>query len=95
MRTYFVYILASATRRLYIGVTNDLLRRVWQHRFAPGTSFTHRYGITRLVHYEVFGDIRTAIAREKQLKALHRPRKIRLIERHNRDWLDVAAFWFN
>lgn len=95
MRTYYVYILASASRRLYVGVTNDLQRRVWEHRHGTGRSFTSRYRIGMLVHFEVFVDARSAIAREKRLKDEHRPRKIRLIERHNPDWLDLAASWFD
>ncbi len=69
MRTYYVYIMASRSRVLYTGVTNDLGRRVHQHKRSLTPGFTSRYPITRLVYFEEFGDVRDAIAREKQLKA--------------------------
>ena len=94
MRTYYVYILASSSRRLYVGVTNDLLRRVWEHRYGETHGFTRQYRITRLVHYETFSDVRSAIAREKDLKRRHRPFKVRLIQGGNSRWLDRAADWF-
>jgi putative endonuclease len=89
-RTYFVYILVSRSRNLYTGVTNNLQRRIVEHRegFVPG--FTARYRIFRLVHFEVFGDIRYAIAREKEIKAWRREKKIWLIERQNPTWEDLA-----
>jgi putative endonuclease len=89
-----VYILASHSRRLYVGVTNDLLRRVWEHRYGDGQSFTKRYRIRQLVHVESFADVRSAIAREKALKKRHRSSKITLIERHNPMWIDHAATWY-
>jgi putative endonuclease len=94
MRTFYVYILANKSRRTYVGVTNDLMRRVWEHRNGMQRGFTHRYGIGMLIHFETFTDARSAIAREKHLKAMHRPAKIRLIEQHNPDWIDIAAFWY-
>ena len=74
-RTYWIYILASRSRNLYVGVTNDLQRRMIEHRrgFAPG--FTTRYKIFRLVHCEPFADFRDAIAREKEIKGWHREKK--------------------
>ena len=69
MRTYYVYIMASRSRVLYTGVTNDLARRVDEHKRSLTPGFTSRYHITRLVCFEDFGDVRDAIAREKQLKA--------------------------
>ena len=93
MRTYHVYILASRTRRIYVGVTGDLLRRVWQHKngFFPG--HTRRYGKNTLVHVEEFADIRAAIAREKQLKRWPRWRKDRVIDVRNPTWSDLSAMW--
>jgi putative endonuclease len=88
MRQYWVYILASRTRRLYIGVTNDLNRRVAQHRQGVH-GFTARYQIKRLVYYETTGDIRAAIAREKQLKGWLRSRKLALISGANPAWEDL------
>src|SRR5881296_2970488 len=94
VRTYCVYIMASRSRVLYTGVTNDLARRVDEHkrRLTPG--FTSRYHITRLVYFEEFGDVRDAIAREKQVKGWIRARKVRLIQRKNPTWEDLADTWF-
>jgi len=94
MRTYYVYIMASRSRVLYTGVTNDLARRVDEHKRSLTPGFTSRYHITRLVYFEDFGDVRDAIAREKQLKGWVRSRKIELIEEKNPTWGDLAAHWF-
>ena len=80
MREYFVYVMASRSRRLYTGVTNDLLRRVWQHKTGAVDGFTRRYRVTQLVYFEQTSDVHSAIAREKQLKRWPRIRKARLIE---------------
>jgi putative endonuclease len=90
-RNYYVYILASRSRNLYIGVTNDLSRRLTEHRNGLIPGFTSKYRIFRLVHFEVFANIRDAIAREKEIKAWRREKKIRLIEFHNRVWADLAG----
>ncbi len=90
-KRYYVYILASRSRNLYIGVTNNLRRRLLEHRQGPVPGFTSRYRIFRLVHFEVFSDIRYAIAREKEIKAWRREKKIRLIEQENPTWEDLAA----
>jgi putative endonuclease len=86
MRTFCVYIMASRSRVLYTGVTNDLARRVHEHKQGLIPGFTSTYCITRLVYFEEFTDIRDAIAREKQIKGWVRARKIRLIELHNPTW---------
>jgi putative endonuclease len=87
---YYVYIMTNPRRTvLYIGVTSDLIRRVWQHRHAR-SSFTGRYHCSRLVMYEVFLDSYTAIAREKQLKAGSRRRKMELIQKMNPEWRDLS-----
>lgn len=90
-RTYHVYILASRSRNLYTGVTNNLQRRVVEHREGLIPGFTSRYRIFRLVHLEVFRDIRNAIRREKEIKSWRREKKVWLIERHNPMWEDLAA----
>jgi putative endonuclease len=83
-RIFYVYILASRINgTLYIGVTNDLLRRTTEHRDHLLKGFTKKYGVTRLVHYELFDDITAAIRREKQLKNWKRAWKIQLIEGEN------------
>jgi putative endonuclease len=93
-RCYCVYILASDSRVLYTGVTNDLHRRVYQHKSGMLPGFTKRYSVTRLVYFETTPDVLTAIAREKAIKAWTRERRIRLIESVNAPWVDLAAGWF-
>ncbi|HKG93738.1 MAG TPA: GIY-YIG nuclease family protein [Gemmatimonadaceae bacterium] len=93
-RQYYVYIMSNHSRRLYIGITRDLHRRVEQHRAGTfAQSFTKRYRITQLVYFEVTGDVHAAIAREKQLKGWTREKKLQLIEAVNSGWLDLAADW--
>jgi putative endonuclease len=87
---YYVYLLASKKYgTLYVGVTNDLVRRVYQHKRKTLPGFTVRYAIDKLVWFEVYDDASTAIAREKQLKKWRREWKIRLIEQENPDWHDL------
>jgi len=87
---YYVYILASRARgTLYIGVTNDLVRRVYEHRNDLVPGFTAKYGVHRLVYYEIYQDIRDAIEREKRLKRWRRSWKVELIEKQNEDWHDL------
>jgi putative endonuclease len=91
---YFVYVLASQHQgTLYIGVTNDLRRRIEQHRDGEGGTFTRRYGVFRLVWFEHHGDITVAIQREKSLKRWRRDWKRNLIERDNPHWDDLSAAW--
>ena len=90
---HHVYILASRTRRLYVGVTGDLRRRIWQHRTGHLAGFTRRYNVTMLVHVEEYRDVIQAIAREKQLKRWPRRRKERLIGAGNPGWEDLAVTW--
>jgi len=86
------YILASGHYgTLYIGVTSDLITRLWQHRNNALPGFTARHEIHRLVHYELFGEMETAILREKQLKRWHRHWKINLINESNPHWTDLAV----
>jgi putative endonuclease len=89
-KTYFVYILASKRNgTLYVGVTNDLARRVWEHREGLVPGFTKTYGVKRLVHFEVFEDIHAAIHREDRLKKWKRQWKIDLIQTKNVEWNDL------
>jgi putative endonuclease len=87
--------MASRSRVIYTGVTNDLARRVDEDKRSLTPGFTNRYHITRLVYFEEFGDVRDAIAREKQLKGWVRSRKMRLIEQKNPTWEDLANTWFS
>ena len=89
-KTYFVYIMASQRNgTLYIGVTNDVLRRAWEHKQGDVAGFTRCYGIKMLVYLEAFDDIDAAIVREKQMKKWNRAWKLRLIEEKNPDWRDL------
>ena|ERR1700680_1171018 len=89
-KSYFVYILASARNgTLYIGVTNDLARRVWEHREGMVAGFTKRYDVKMLVYFEEFGEIGLAIQRETRLKKWKRRWKLELIEKTNPDWKDL------
>ena len=91
MKQPCVYILASQRLgTLYIGVTSDLVARLWQHRNTRVPGFTNRYGVYRLVRFERFGDMHSAISREKQLKRWHRQWKVNLVESENPDWHDLA-----
>ena len=91
-RDYYVYILASRSRELYIGVTNDISRRVAEHRAGiHPDDHAYRHEIVRLVFVERTTDVRDAIKREKQLKSWRRMRKIELIEDQNPKWLDLAS----
>ena len=92
MKTYYVYILASFRRVLYVGITGNLDKRLAYHRSLENrTSFTGRYGITRLIYVEDYTDPNQAIAREKELKGWRHQKKVKLIERGNPHWLDLAA----
>lgn len=94
MNEYWVYILASHKHgTIYIGVTNNLQRRVSEHRGKDNKGFTGRYGVHRLVYYESCSSAKDAIAREKQLKGWRRQYKVALIEKANPDWDDISLGW--
>jgi putative endonuclease len=89
-RQYYVYIMASAPYgTLYVGITNDLVRRAWEHRNDLVDGFTRSYGVHRLVWYEVHGAPYEAITREKQIKKWNRDWKVNLIQQRNPDWQDL------
>ena len=89
-RAFYVYILASGIGgTLYIGVTNDLVRRVYEHKTKAAEGFTSKYNVDRLVYFECFDDIENAIRREKRLKKWTRAWKVQLIEANNPDWNDL------
>jgi putative endonuclease len=90
----FVYILASRSRVLYVGVTNDLVRRVWEHRSGTIAGFTRRYGVHQLVYFEAVTEPEPAIRREKQIKGWARTKKVAMIESSNPTWEDLAEHWF-
>jgi putative endonuclease len=93
-KTYYVYILTSTTGTLYTGVTNDIIRRVYQHKKGLVEGFTRQYHVTRLVYYEETQDILSAIAREKEIKGWRRSKKIDLIKSLNPKWQDLSEGWF-
>ncbi len=94
-RSFWVYIMTNRKRgTLYTGVTNSLMRRVWQHRQKQADSFTARYALTCLVYFEEFRDIANAIARETEIKGWLRTRKITLIEKENPEWADLSTGWY-
>jgi putative endonuclease len=94
VRHYYVYLMTNRSRTLYVGMTNDLQRRVWQHKQKLIEGFTKRYNITRLVYYEETTDVKAAIAREKQIKGWLRKKKIALIESSNSEWKDLSEEWY-
>jgi putative endonuclease len=92
-KQYYVYIMASKSRVLYVGVTNDLQRRAEQHKQKLVEGFTQKYNVTRLVYYEATNDVHSAIAREKQIKSWRRSKKVELIESANPTWKDFCKEW--
>jgi len=94
VKQYYVYIMASRSRTLYTGVTNDLERRVFEHKEKLVPGFTAKYKIERLVYFEVTQDIHAAISREKQIKGWTRTKKLTLIGSGNPTWNDLSASWF-
>ena len=93
---YYVYILQSSSRRaLYIGMTNNLHRRVFEHQAHHHEGFTDQYNAVRLVYWERYDDVYKAIAREKQLKGWRREKKLWLIAQFNRGWKNLAAGWYD
>jgi putative endonuclease len=92
-KTYYVYIMANQSRTLYIGLTNNIKRRVFEHKNALVEGFTCRYKIDTLVYVESFGDVYSAIAREKQIKHWRREKKLQLIAEQNPDWRDLSDGW--
>jgi len=92
---FYVYVLQSSSRRcLYIGMTNNLHRRVFEHKMHRTEGFTDQYNARRLVYWQSFDDVHKAIAREKQLKGWRREKKLWLIGQFNPGWKDLAAGWY-
>jgi putative endonuclease len=87
---YYVYIMASQSGVLYTGVTNDLNRRVGEHKEGQISGFTKNYKVSQLVYYETMDNVNAAIAREKQIKRWRREKKVKLVETINRGWKDLA-----
>ncbi|PIP73938.1 MAG: endonuclease [Nitrospinae bacterium CG22_combo_CG10-13_8_21_14_all_47_10] len=94
MKRYYVYILANASKTLYTGMTNDLERRIYEHKHKIIPGFAKRYNLTRLVYFEDTTEVKQAIAREKEIKGWVRQKKIALIESTNPGWDDLSCNWF-
>ena len=92
-RSYYVYILASKSRVLYVGITSRLRSRIREHRAGEFGGFTSEYRVHRLVYFECFDWVDAAIRREKRLKSWRREKKVALIERNNATWEDLSADW--
>jgi len=90
-RSYYVYILASRSRALYVGMTGFLMPRILQHKAGDGGRFSSKYRVHRLVYYEIFALVESAIRRETEIKKWRREKKIALIEKKNPTWEDLAA----
>ena len=93
MKTYFVYIMANEKKTIYTGMTNDLRRRVSEHKQSSIPGFTKRHGLNKLVYCETFREVRDAIGHEKRIKGWLRKRKVALIEAENPDWDDLSETW--
>ena len=94
IKQYYVYIMASRSRTLYTGITDDLLKRVSEHKNKLIEGFTRKYNVTNLAYYEVTNDVKAAIQREKQVKGWLRKKKIALIETVNPEWKDLSDGWY-
>ena len=91
MKNYFIYILSSKNKVLYVGMTNNLSRRIYEHKQRLIDGFTKKYNVDKLVYYEVHPDLKSVIKREKQLKNWHRQWKINSIESKNKEWGDLYS----
>ncbi len=94
-RRYFAYIMASRSRTLYVGVTGNLRKRVFEHKWREHEGFTARYNCDRLIWFEGFQYVQSAIAREKELKGWRRSKKIALVESINPGWVDLSRDWYD
>ena len=90
MNQYYVYIMSNKSKTIYTGITNNLHRRVFEHKSKKIKGFTSKYNITLLVYYEITNDVKSAIAREKQIKSGSRRKKIEIIEGMNKEWRDLS-----
>jgi putative endonuclease len=95
MADYYVYVMTNTTGMLYTGVTNDLERRVYEHKMKIIEGFTKRYNLNQLVYFESTDDITVAIGREKQIKGWLRSKKVALINSMNPEWKDLSREWYD
>ena len=91
---YYIYILSNWNNKvIYIGVTGDLLRRLYEHKNKQAEGFTKKYNVNKLIYFEEYNDVKDAIKREKHLKGWRREKKISLIEEKNPEWIDLSSQW--
>ena len=95
MKQYFVYIMANSIKMTYIGITNNIERRVYEHKKGLAEGYSKKYNISKLVYFETGSDVTLAIKREKQLKGWVRAKKVNLIESINPEWDDLSVNWFD
>lgn len=95
MKTFYVYIMASESGTLYVGVTNNIKKRVWEHKNHLLPGFTEKYRIEKLLYFETIGDPISDINREKQIKKWRREKKIKLIDSENPNWNDLSQDWYD
>jgi putative endonuclease len=93
MYQYYIYIMSNKSKTLYTGVTNNIQRRVFEHKNKKAKGFTAKYNITKLMYFEITTDIKSAISREKEIKGWTRRKKIELIESINPNWNDLSENW--
>jgi putative endonuclease len=93
-KQYYVYIMTNKSKTLYTGITNDLLRRVYEHKQKLVPGFTSKYNITKLIYFNETSDVNEAIALEKKIKGWTRAKKIALIESQNPEWKDLSQGWY-
>jgi len=94
-KTYYIYIMTNQSRTLYLGFTNNIRKRVRQHKEGLIDGFTSRYKLDTLVYFETFSDVTSGIAREKQIKRWRREKKLLLITQENPDWRDLSDGWYD
>ncbi len=94
LKTYYVYLMASNSGTLYVGVTSSLKRRVYEHKTGAIAGFTSKYHVKKLVHVETFKTAEAAIRREKQIKSWRREKKVNLVDTENPAWDDLAVGWY-
>ncbi|PKL44948.1 MAG: endonuclease [Planctomycetes bacterium HGW-Planctomycetes-1] len=94
MKNYYIYIMSSKSRTLYIGMTNDIKKRVYQHKNHLVPGFTDKYNVIHLVYVETVSDPLSAISREKQIKKWRREKKVYLVESINPEWKDLSDDWY-
>jgi len=94
MKTFYVYIMASQTGTLYVGLINNIKRRIYQHKNHEVPGFTDKYNIDRHLYFEILGDSLSAIRREKQIKTWRREKKVQLIDSQNPSWNDFSEDWY-